>query len=205
MGTGQRGLFDPCSIDSHYGLELACFYAHRPRPRSLRVCTHHPGVAKAVVQRLAWTVEQLVVDSDDIACTLRGELGINVSVRDLSEETDVALMPMSRRDYVVPPRAQEIVVAEYNAISYKSLLYPVRVKGNVIGLLRWLRSRYDITDRVGLLGPGFVLRWMVSLLAGTRLPSLHFHMGQKALDHVHSTGRLWWLGYITVIVGRQRA
>jgi hypothetical protein len=195
--------FNPYSIESHYGLEMACFLVHRIQPRSVRICTSDPEVAKAAVRRLAW-VESLVVEQEQIAEAIAAALGIHPSL--IGEvEPDAALVPFSRQQYTEPPRAQYMVVLGHNGLSYKSFLYPGRVRDNVIAQLLWLRPKYLLDQQIGLFGPSFLTRWTLSMVAGPRLPSLHFQLGQRALDRLYTTGAFWWTGYITILAGRWRA
>lgn len=194
--------FNPHSIEGHYSLEMASYLVHRAQPRSVRICTEDIEVAKAAVRRLAWVADGIAVEHEEIAEAISKTLGPRLRVAN-GAEPDVALVPFSRQQYAEAPRARRLILIGHNALSYKSLLYPGQIADNVLGQVRWLRRGYQLQDRVGLFGPGFLIRWILSTAAGPRWAHAHFQLGQRAMDRLFTTAH-WWLGYITVLAGTRR-
>ena len=186
-------------MEGHYSLDMACFLLHNQHPTSVRICSDDPEIVKAAVRRLGWVSGKIFVDSAILAEKL-GELAQSpVEPYQANSPTDAVLLPFSRTAYSEPPLAPFIVTVSYNALSYKSLLYPGITHDTVVKTLRWLRQAYQIGRKVGLFTPRFLFDWSLSQAAGARQPQIHFRAGQRAVDNLYSSGRFWWTGYILVI------
>src|SRR5205085_3704836 len=83
--------FDPYSLEGHYGLDMACYLLHRQQPRSVRIVSHDAEVVKAAARRLDWVSEPLLVETSQLASTLREQLGAR-SVCEAELRADAALV-----------------------------------------------------------------------------------------------------------------
>jgi hypothetical protein len=184
---------------------MACYLLHQQQPRSIQICTRDAEVAKAAARRLDWVSEPLIVETFEVAHVLREQLAVPSECATTKPQTDATLVLLPAGLSGLSPVARNIVIVAQNGFSYKSLLYPGQVGSNIFALLRWMRKRYVILDRVGLFGPRFVVNWAISRFAGVRRAPAHFRFGQRAIDNVYSSGPLWWLGYLVVLAGRQKA
>ncbi|OQY46053.1 MAG: hypothetical protein B6242_08830 [Anaerolineaceae bacterium 4572_78] len=194
--------FDPYAIYNHYSLEIACYWLHQKQPQSIRLCTDNADIVIAIARRLMWT-KQLIVETENIVTALQNHLNLKTTLYQPNMVVEAAFVPFSRQMYPIQPIAQWLVVVGENSFSYKSLLYPGQVGDNVFALKSWFEKRYRITDKVSLLEPYSMLRWSIASLAGSRFPSIHFQMGQRALDNIYVRNYLWWSGYIIVMIGEQ--
>lgn len=195
--------FNPQALDNHYGLDLACQSVFRLRPSSVRICTPEPALVVAVLRRLGRLGAELFVENDSLANAVAAVLGERPQV-DASMHADVALVPFARQMYAEPPDARHLVLLGYNALSYKSLLAPGKIRDTLPAQMRWMARRYQISERVGMFTPGFITRWAISAAAGPRIPELHFRAGQQAMDRIYTTGAFWWTGYVTLLSGPRR-
>jgi hypothetical protein len=200
----MNGPFDPYSIESHYSLEMASYFLHQERPRTVRICTPDARVAQAAVRRLGWVEGALLVETAEISRTIRDQLGVETKTGESGIQPEAVFIPDFSQTFTPPPPARAAVVVSSNALSYKSLRSPGQVRNHILRTWRWFNRSYRVTAKTGLLGPRFTLLWASSLLAGARLSWLHFYLGQKAMDRLFTTGPTWWLGTVTVLAGRRR-
>jgi hypothetical protein len=72
-----------------------------------------------------------------------------------------------------------------NRYSYRRLIHP-KMPNRDLGWLRseLTRSGYKLLDWRGIYPPVFLFWWILSVLAGSRLPALHFRFSEKAYQHL---------------------
>ncbi|MCU0495073.1 MAG: hypothetical protein MUD01_26085 [Chloroflexaceae bacterium] len=193
--------FNPWAIEAQYGLDMACYLLHQRTPQSVYIGSEDPAIVVAAARRLRSWVNTFFVQNEAIAAVLATQHGLVVQVSTPAVVPDAACMLFPATLATPPPLAHSLVVVGHNGLSYRSLLYPGTVPHTAPGLMRWVRSRYLLEQRVGLLGPHCMGALAVAQLAGTRLAPLHFRAGQWAMDRVFTHKFFWWTGYVVILAG----
>lgn len=195
--------FNPHSLMGQYGFDMAGYMISSQRPRQLYVQTRDIEIVRAVARRFVGSLDELLVEEVGLARIIAEEFRLPTRVYDASE-IEAAVVPFSRTACATPPPARFVVTLIENSLSYRTLIYPGRVPDNVVAAHNWLRQTHEVQTCVGLLDPVFMARTTVSQLAGHRAPSLHFRMGQRALDNIYVTGVRAWISYIVLLAASRR-
>lgn len=191
-------------MEGHYSLDMACSLIFREKPSEVQICTDQSAFAKAVVRRLQTFVQRIFVTSPEIAAEIQASLGLEVGVKSVGTPTSCAIVAGYTFNNEAIVQADLAVLVFPNALSYKSVLYPGKIQCDSLTLWRQVQPTHFITERIGLFDPRFILLWMVSTVAGSRVSHIHFSFGQKAVDRIYTRGLLWWLSYIVILSARRR-
>lgn len=190
--------FDPHGIIGQYGFDLAGYLASRQKPRRLYLQTTDPQIARAVARRFLGSLNEMLVDQEELARMIHDEYQIPANIYDHTD-VETAIIPFSRKNRPTPPPADHVVAIAENSLSYKFVLYPGGVPDNVIPVRKWLKQTHNIQQVWGVLDPVFIGRLAIAQAAGHRIPTLHFRVGQQALDNIYVSGPRAWLSYIVIL------
>ncbi len=194
---------DPRSTEIRYTLDLMAYYLQAMRPRRVRIASRSGEIVKAVVRRLGGMEVSLLVETPGMQALIRDSLGLELRVFEPGTgSADVALFPFSLEEGLRPAGEPAIVVASRNALSYKSLLYPGKVRKTVWGEMAKLRPDYKLEPVCGLYPPQFVLLWALAKGVERLDSAWYFRLEDRAMRRLVEFGPLWRLSYIVLLVGR---
>lgn len=192
------------STEVRYTLGMMSYYVHSMRPRSVRIATRSAEMAISAVRYLANARLDLIVESVEIQRIIADMFDVAVHVSDRSSEpADLGLFPFSIGEGVAPSGESAIIVAAYNALSYKSLLYPRAVRGTIFGKLMQLRPNYRMDHVVGLYAPSFFFWLTLAKLAERFRSDWYFRLEDIAMRRLIHYGPMWRASYIVVAAGKK--
>jgi hypothetical protein len=103
-------------------------------------------------------------------------------------QAEIALYPFSLEQAEPVFDTPLIAGCFRNRWSYRKLLYPLMPVSSLPSLQAVLRRQgYALERLAGIYPPKFMLWWTLSVLAGTRLPSLHYQWEQTAMNYLATT------------------
>jgi hypothetical protein len=145
----------------------------------------------------------IFVESPIIQVAIADSLGQKVKVTKSSDEVaDAVLFPFSLEESLQPAGERTVVAAYYNALSYKSLLYPKSIRGTDSKKIARLKSGYHLSAVAGLYSPRFILWLTLAKIAEHWDSALYFRLEDRAMRQLIETGLLRRLSYIVVVTGR---
>ena len=192
---------DPYSIEIRYTLDYMGYLLDQKQPRSVRIYSDSVEMVKAVVRRLAADGRELLVANTGLKAAVETSLAVPVRVAG-SEPAEAAFAPLALPATALP-REPIIVASMRNALSYKSLLYPGTIRAAAITTLGRVKQQYAIEQVVGLYPPRFVAMLGLAHLLGRRNPATYFHLSDRAMQHIYSTGPMWGLSYVVIFAGQR--
>jgi hypothetical protein len=166
----------------------------------VQVVGSNPAVIEAMVRRLPPDADVGVRDPV-LASAVAARLARPIVAVPYSE-VDVVVAPFAATEWSSALPAPVTVVAEHNALSYKTLLAPGSIKLSAWDVVRWVRRRGAIAERVGVMGPDFIVLWTFVEVIGRRRSDLHFRLRDLAMQRIFRRGALWSTGYVVVVAGR---
>jgi hypothetical protein len=145
----------------------------------------------------------ILVESPEIQSAVAGSLGVEVKIaKPGGPVADAALFPFSLEEGMQPDGERTIVAGCYNALSYKSLLYPLSTQGVVFGKLGRLKPGYHLSPMAALYSPRFILWLTLAKLLERWDSAWYFRLEDRAMRHFIETGAMWRFSYIVVFTGR---
>jgi len=195
---------NPFSSEIRYTLGMMAYHLSLARPSSVRIASQSSELVKSVIRYLCYEPSSILVETRAIQTDVAHSLGIMVGV--VSDDTivaDTAMFPFSLEEGMQPAGEQTIIAACYNAISYKSLLYPLSKKETIFRQLAGLRPGYQIRPTASLYSPRFILWQALAKLVEHWNSALYFQLEDRAMRQFIESGPLWRLSYIVILTGRR--
>jgi hypothetical protein len=141
--------------------------------------------------------QALLFTNDD---NIRGAICDRLTLPLASDQARIALYPFTLEQAEPVFDTPLIAGCFRNRWSYRKLLHPLMPVYSLQSLQAVLqRQGYALESLVGVYPPLFMVWWTLSVLAGTRLPSLHFQCEQVAINYL-ATDRLPGLTFSYLIV-----
>jgi hypothetical protein len=191
------------SNEVRYTLSLIAYHLSLTQPASVRIASHSIEMAQAVLRYLCDEPMSIFVETEEIQNAISDSLGRNTHViRSGKDVADAAIFPFSLEDGLHPAGEKTIIAACYNALSYKTLLRPLSVKGNIFEKLGRLKPNYRLNPVAGLFAPRFILWLSLAKLVERWDSSLYFQLEDRAMRQFIEFGPMWRLSYIVVLTGR---
>ena len=197
---------DPYSTEVRYSLDLMAMYAQAAQPRRARIASRSKEIVRAFVRRLAFAGIELTVDGSEVQADVREAFGVETALSDSGiDEADVALFPFSLEEGVELRGEPRLVVACRNALSYKSLLYPGKVRQTAHRQVAELRPEYRLSPVAYLYPPRFVFWWALAKAVERLDSSWYFMLEDRAMRRLVGRGLAWHLSYVVLFHGRASA
>lgn len=193
--------FDPAANDARYGLDYAAYLVCRERPTSIHIACSQRDVAEAAIRRLPLSITASVPQAET-AEWISGRLARRVTAG-TGEGVDAIVVPFAAEEWAAIPAAPFVAVVDRNAHSYKSLLAPGQLPLTASNVLAWVRSRWTVTERVGLMGPDFIALWALAEWVGHKRSDWHFRLRDSAMQRIFCRGPIWRFGYVVIVAGRR--
>jgi hypothetical protein len=194
---------NPYSTEIRYTLDLMAFHTHAVKPDVVRIATRSVEMSKAVIRRIGWEPYAFVVETPEVQAALRDCFEIESEILNPGDRgADVGLFPFSTSDDLDLEVQSYVVSACYNALSYKTLLYPKIDKRTVFNSFsKFKKVGYKLNPVAGLYSPGFIALWFLAVVAERFHSPLHFQLVDKAMFRLIHYGALWRFSYIVVFTG----
>lgn len=195
---------NPYSAEFRYTIDLMARHVlMATQAQTVRIASHSAEIAKAVVRRLDCERLILLVESQSIQAEVRISLGVETEViGEDSPSAEAALFPFSLGSGLVPAGEPIIVAACENALSYKSLLHPGKIKETAFQHLSRLRKSYCLTPLAGLYSPKWMWWLILAKMAERWSSASWFRLEDLAMCSLIEFGPMWRLSYIVVFTGQ---
>ena len=194
---------NPFSNQVRYTVGLMATHRMRRCCSPCGVASRSTEMVKSVVRHLCYEDMSILVENAEIQSAVAGSLGVEVGIAmPGGPVADAALFPLSLEEGMQPAGERTIVAGCYNALSYKSLLYPLSMQGTVYGKLARLKPHYHLSVVGALYSPRFVLWLALAKLLERRHSAWYFRLEDHAMHHFVESGALWRFSYIVVVTGR---
>jgi hypothetical protein len=202
MATQDARPVDPASNAIRYSLDYLAYLANQERTELLHVASPDDVMVEAIIRRFPRRVK-VSTTYPDVAQAVSSRLDRAVDAAP-GADADTMIVPFAAMEWPTVPAVPHTLVAEYNAFSYKWLLEPGRIKTTANGVIDWMKQRGSVTERVGVMGPDFIVLWALVELIGHRRSDWHFRLRDLAMQHIFRRGWLWRTGYVVIIGGHAR-
>jgi hypothetical protein len=195
---------NPHSAEIRYSLGLAGSYLAVTNPARVRIASNSIPLVQAVVRHLCYSPFSLAVDHPSIQSALRDSLGVETTITNSEHEpADAALFPFSLQEGVRPAGEKTLVVLAENALSYKSLICPGKVRGTVFSELAGLRGHYRMQPVAGLYTPNFIFWWTLAKALERIDSARYFRFEDRAMNRLIGYGSVARFSYIVVLLGER--
>jgi hypothetical protein len=197
---------DPYSNEIRHTLDLMMTWLQKAQPQRVRVLSHSSEMVKAVIRRIPPDQQMTVyVERADIQAAVAETLGRDTRVvASDGLSADVALLPLPTSEkHTALAGEQMVIAAYYNALSYKSLLYPGSVPASIFAQLAQLRAAYRVEAVAGLYPPRFIVWWTLTCLLARLDSARYFRTGDYAMRHLIEFGPWWRFCYVVVAIGHR--
>jgi hypothetical protein len=198
-------LIDPYSFEIRYSLDFMIYQLFKNcSPQKIRIVSNSLEIVESIIRRLSCRKYSFIVQNRDLQVAITKKFRIQPQVFNYDDiPADVALFPFSQGDIIRTNGEASIIAVCWNSLSYKSLLYPKLIQGNIYNKMNRFRHSYQLKSIAGLYSPNFIIRLGLAKVAEYFNSSWYFGLEDMALRRLIDFSPLWRFSYIVIFTGKR--